>query len=262
MSFKDFEDYLEHNKIIPTPDTAPGGASLDLNDIDISKKLSKFLGAYQLIRPHSADSNVFILEAMEILMNSSSVKCLMYSHNNPQVDYLFDGDIYIADRYYFSLLIRKHEEPGAKRAFRSITFFVGAGASREFISGLMLRGVTGGSGDQAVAVPFIAIHSDETPKMQNPDFAVIKKDTMHCLQKDGHILIGSLHKSDNDPLFKLCNNIFTKIQELENGLLNKSKNVMRTIRPADLKRIKELGLLQWTKAVNEYIGLMSTIDQA
>ena len=217
------------------------------------RNIDKFIGTYQIIRPHTFFSNRYILETMEIKSERESTSIYMYSHNRPSIEYLYEGKTCVADRYCFSLLKRTHEADGAKHAFRCITFFAGSGASSEFVSGLMLRGVAGEYGNQAAAVPFIAVRSDENYSLTEPNFIELKKELMWRLHPKSVILVGELYENISDVLYELCDKMFKQIKAIDGALLSGNKTVLRTITSKDLKTITGLSFSSWRQSAHQYL---------
>jgi hypothetical protein len=218
--------------------------------------MDRFKGNYQLVRPHTFDPEKYVLEPLQITVEEGEVTNFMYSHNNaPDKKYLYKGSGHFSSRYYSSLLVREHEVWQDQGAFRCITIYSGPRTHPDRLSGLMLRGVSGEvGGDQAVAVPFIALKTSEESDLTAPDFVRGGRDGIYRVHRDGYVMVGVIDKKNSKDLFEWCDSVFAALKELRRGFRYDNDIVLHTVAPSDLISVDQLASARWEKMVQSYFA--------
>lgn len=189
----------------------------NLSTWEIAKSLK---GTYQIIRPSAykkekkSSPEIYVLEALAIDPDFID-EMIMYSHTQPKLKYLYRGNIDISMKYLFSLIRRQHEYNPELEAFRTVALYIYD--ARHCLSGIMLRGVTGRTGNRAVGVPFIAIKTpvDTDTLVKNPP--EIKRG--HIYHIKDNLIIGEIQSrfSSTVSLFSFCDRIFKALHEITHG---------------------------------------------
>jgi hypothetical protein len=187
------------------------------------------VGQYQIIRPYVTSSTTYILEAMEIERHNGRLRHLLVSHNRPEQRFLYTGEAEVEPRYYFVLLSRPHEEFKHARAHRCITFYTDHPRYAPCLSGIMLRGVSGGHGKYAAAIPFVALRmppAQSLHKMQQVTIsnAAAQADALRRVHPDSNLLIGEVREHWYKAVFDICHAIFSDEKFLR-GTNNSAKPV-------------------------------------
>lgn len=252
MPFIDFERHISRQQSEARPAAPPVTPSPQ----PPTDRADRLVGIYQTIRPHTTLPNQYILEPFEISSEYGTLFNYMFSHNAPNAERIYKGEINIADRYYFSLLKRFEPDNHAHTAFRSISFYVGSGFLERCLSGLMLRGVTGHGpgGTQAVAVPFVALRVPEDGSIRNPSLVELRENEgLYRLSENSSLLLGEINAHPFEELFRTCESIFSSIKQ--SGLTNENHPVvLRTIIPASLRHIGELNYNVWRRRIKQYFS--------
>ena len=197
-----------------------------------TEKLKTIAGVYQIIRPYTSRVDWYVLEVMSI--NAHAVLpdqvVLMYSHTQPKKEYLYSGAVSVNNKYCFGMLSRKHEDHESLRTPRSIVIDISA--PQACISGIMLRGVTGRSGQAAIAVPFVAIRSPcDVGTLQSQEIERLDRG-LNKIQ-DG-LLIGEIGQSDQNEIFEFCDQLF---KQLKSPFHNSNGFTLQTINSMELCRL-------------------------
>jgi hypothetical protein len=219
-------------------------------------KLSAISGLYQVIRPSAANVSSYVLEPLEITATGRDTNIFMYSHNLPDKEFMYSGEIDLTTRYGFTLIKRNNDSDGgrSKNAYRELCLFYNFSRSstsndyisHQCISGLLIRGVRGEHtvGQPAVGMPFIAfrrlpLNQSECPHLlSNAEFQK-EKDDLTSLLHDNNILCGEIAETLN-PLYSFCQSLFESVTSKSREGVSKTFSlnlVMRTISPADLDAI-------------------------
>jgi hypothetical protein len=212
---------------IKTAGKAAATEKWDERDVDTLHQFLALEGTYQLIRPHSVEPNVYVLEPFAIDVNKGEriANVRMYSHNQRAGDRVYSGELYATYHYGYSLIHRQHESNPTRLAFRCIAFFVasqreGEGyLSQPCLSGLISRGVAAIVGPtRMMGTPFIAIKAnDYSSDFLKPDFEDFG-DELRRLHKKGNILSGKL--AGKTALHRLCHDLFERLKhDLISGLV-------------------------------------------
>lgn len=184
-------------------------------------------GTYQIIRPFNQRHDRYVLEAMMITPVRSEIlgpkNLMMYSHNEPRRECLYDGQLLIGNRFAFGMLQRPHEtEPRSRSAMRGVGLYIdsksknqktGEFAGRYCLTGIIIRGVSAKTADvskNVVAVPFAAIRPEVSIcDLRTPNFQPVKK-TLWTLG-NGY-LVGRLHGNMAPNVFALCKSVLDALK--------------------------------------------------
>ena len=200
-------------------------------------------GTYQVIRPFNSRPDRYVLEALMITEMrdepSGPKNILMYTHNEPRTECLYDGQLLIGNRFAFGMLQRRHEtELNARSAMRCLGLYVdsrsrndGKFVERFCLTGIILRGVSAKTQDiskNIMAVPFIAIRPNESHcNLKDPSFQHLKR-TLWTL--GGGFVVGTLQEHMAPNLFGLCQKIYAPLRPLLQKEL-----VLHTVLPREIE---------------------------
>jgi hypothetical protein len=237
----------------------PGAESL----LDFCRDLA---GLYQLIRPHTTNSNAYVLEPMEMKISGDGMALLSYSHNTLEKHNIYTGDALVNGRYLMCLLSRTHEHENSRQAFRSLSFYIGEGRFDGCLSGVMLRGMRGiQGGKNAVALPFVAIPVEETSGLTDINPIEVESSSkktpqrLRRIHRDSSVLVGELHRRWYPDLFSICNGIFTHPNFVgpSTGL---NRFVVHSVPPSLLQDIENADQIVWKAAVAELQSVEPTVE--
>lgn len=257
----EFKKKLDQMSHTPTTTSSPQTTDSDF-----------LIGQYQIIRPYVAGSTTYILEAMEIERHDGRLRHLLVSHNRREQHFLYKGYAEVEPRYYFALLSRPHEDIPNAFARRCISFYTAPPRYTPCLSGVMLRGVNGGHGKFAAALPFIALrlsstttlHSMQQVPVTNADAGA---EPLHKTHPDSNLLIGEVRERWFKPVFDICHAIYSD-EKFTRGTNNAFRDperpvvgdlVLKTVVPDVLKDIHVLNSKSWLKGV-EALEAISRAD--
>ncbi|ESQ90585.1 hypothetical protein ABAC460_08845 [Asticcacaulis sp. AC460] len=224
--------------------------ALDLPGQAKGCNVESFVGIYQVIRPHCARNGRYVLEAMEIARDGAGFKTYFYSYRQPERRFMYEGAGLGSIRYYFSMMSRQHEEAAGFSSFRCVSFYVSETEFNLSLSGVMLRGTSGNAMQKSVAgIPFIAIKLSSARSLREVDPVRLensskKADVLNRLQRDGHLLLGSIERAWNEDLTAYCEKLF-QYPALKAAFETRHSQIIFTVPQNDLRDIDELSEEQW-----------------
>ena len=178
---------------------------------DRIRKLRSIEGLYQTIRPYAVSGmKQYVLEPLQIRAvaygDDKSLKS--YSHNHPESEYMYRGDIEISHHNVFGWMHRKRSSDEKAHSVRAIIMHVwfsmigGKYAARHCLSGILLRGGSSKAGRNiAAAVPFIAIRPQRaTTWLDGKNIEKVGRDIYHLGQG---IMIGIVSK-EHAEAYRFC----------------------------------------------------------
>ncbi len=256
----------------PIPVTVSTTSSIEPTDA------RHLIGQYQIVRPYVGPSKTYVLEAMEIDMHEGRLRHLLVSHNRRDQKFLYRGYPEVEPRYYFALVSRPHEEFDHAKAHRCVTFYtenLDASDSIGCLSGVMLRGVAGGRGRFATALPFIAIRVPKCASLEAMKQVKItntdeEAKPLYRTHPDSHMLIGEVKEHWFKPVFDICHAVFSDDNFLH-GTSNATKPpdnvtppnsapivlgdlVLKTVGTDVLQDIRILRQKKWVEAVDKIVA--------
>jgi hypothetical protein len=230
-----------------------GQAFVSLKPTLQPERLQRFAGTYQTIRPYVTDDSLYVLEPLSIAMNESGeIENWMFSRNYPELKYIYHGTAVSAYVNYFSLLTRRHDKDPAENSFRCIALYIGEGADPRCLSGLMLRGVSGRSGEtlQPAGVPFIALASGEEIDLEEPVFVQARKGNLYKLRGGSHVVVGDVSTETEPAMFAFCERIFHALAGNDKSPPVREQ-ALRTTPPDRLRRIDAARFESWKPLVDQ-----------
>jgi len=234
-SFDSWIDVMADRSAVPAATALP-----------LREKWLELVGNYQLIRPYSANQNFIVLEALRIEQHGDKLVNVGYSHNFESDRSMYHGEVELGERYYMSLMKRPGKD---SPALRSITFYVGDDRYPPCISGLMLRGMTGGDGYEkhGVALPFLAIKTEGMRPFDTVDMVPLPRprahsSPLHRVHNDDNIIIGRITAKSYPVAF----NWITEIVNSESIArpARPHRLTLHTI-PSDMLREREIDASSW-----------------
>jgi len=245
-----FLPWDEFDKRFPLPKGAAPDAPSDTN----TNSLSEFCGLYQVLRPHGFHLDRYVLEPLEILFESGTCNIRTYSHAGAKPEYLYRGEGRFANRYCSALLERKHHRHAGGLAFRTIMLYVGAQATPQRISGVIMRGVSGEAGpDQPLSMPIIALKIPNAPSLEAVEFQRGRTDDFHRIHRNSPLVVGVASNAQATvEIFEWCHTIYQKLREMTHCIKSVNDIVIHSIAPSNMALVEELSSEHWTQLVERH----------
>lgn len=206
-------------------------------------------GIYQIIRPHAVTKASYVCEVMEIEIRENIVTTLFYSNDHVNEKYMYQGIAHPAERYYFSLMSRPHENVEGRRAYRAISLYVGEGRYDGCLTGLMVKGMRGiQTGKELTALPLIALPMHHDGSLRKLDIVPVHKpdryaEQLYFVHSASNALIGDVAKKTYPKIFNWINKIFA--DEAVADSIKKPMQAVYSIPPGILKENEAVSAKKW-----------------
>ncbi len=214
-------------------------------------------GRYQIIRPHAVYNNAYVLEALEIEFNDGQYTTLSFSHHRVDNTYLYEGHGFAEKRYFYTLMSRRHEEFEGYQSHRALSFHIEEPRLKSCISGVMLRGVAGKAGREAIALPFIAmrvkactsLRQIEPQQLPLPFADDLQTESLTRLHPQSYILVGLVRTGSCRSLYDICHGIFDD-KDFKTATCKSNGMALWTVPKGTLQDIQVIGEKRWSDAID------------